>query len=444
MDRHPNNKAEVVEVIFDEAQIAFYAELENLGKSTNSCASMPIDVNEQGKAINPNITLLKRSIENRYSNEAGANEADREVIEDCAISLYLQNSGQAEELRSDNPMHVSHVLAMHKNYPLPNLKDLKFLVELNNLESAIVAPALTADSRKTIEYFISGLALPKIQKGSLYSPYFLNGVQITVNNYYLALATYIQENMDDLVLDNPFPIIFDETEFNKAHLLPSYLPANLTPNDFDSGQCDAFNNTTFLKGDIAWVVAAYGDWAFVRGKNAAGWVNLSDDTTTSNIRLPITSTEPKETSPDDLINDIWKKSTFYIHGANDCSAFIKRTFLKLGYRVSSYSGDMCNDLESAGLPAQLLTAENQLTTFSEKGLYVIQLLRQIDDQRISQHVYLGMIDRKGNFIAVSQVFNTFSETNVPIYPIGTHLSTKLELANHIKKGRHLKFIKIAG
>ena len=283
--------------------------------------------------------------------------------------------------------------------------------------------------------------MAKAAAKELFTPFLDNNGQIEASQFIRDRIAYLRKHITRMT---PLPVIFDRAAATRGRLIPVALPVNPTKNDFDSGKCDMINNTAFMMGQIGLAVASFKNWLFIVGHNAAGWINYPN----AKMSLYTKDETPsiKETpTPEDLFNRIWNDRTYYRHAVNDCSASVRREFLRLGHSVSPYSGDLCDDLVKAGLPAAELSTKKSLEIFKEPGLYVLQLLSPAKEIGVfnSRHLYWVVNTKEGKLIAISQAFNPFDKNGKEIFPVGACLQTREDLAYQISLKRKFRAIKIA-
>lgn len=413
----------------------------------NSCPSMymrfTIDPKNGCFLFQTDTPELERSTDRAYG-ETDKLAARRAQI--TASELYLQSVGASNELSNPGPDAVRDFKPEIDN-------TYEFLPELFNLDAVNTPPTLDEKDlnpngiKEKILRDLSSVK-EKIAGGAqLYTPYLLEGTQITATRYYQELIHIVQTDIDSLILQRPIPYLFSISEFNRGRLLPSCIPVSTEKGDVETGYCDRLNNTNFTLGETAWIVAQYKDFAYVLGKNARGWVYLGGEKAENryispeyyDTDFPISIFTPKE-----LINHVWKPK-IYAHAVSDCSSLAKRALLRMGLRVSPYSGDLFDDLAAAGLKPQFYSTFEELDKLTAQGVYFVQLMAPTKTEGVynSAHLYIATIDNTGELKAISLVFNTRDGNGNMVYPIGSHVSNRAEFEGQLNRGRRLKFVKIA-
>lgn len=426
----------------------FFEMMEIQAGRNRACPSMYMKFTTNSKnggfLFQTDTTELERSTDRAYG---GTDKVAARRAQITASELYLQSVGASNELSNPGPDTVRDFKpAIDETYV--------FLPELFNLGAVNTPPALCEEdlnSEAIKAKILTDLASVKgkIANGEqLYTPYLLEGTQLTATGYYQELAHMVETNIDLLILKSPIPYLFSTSEFNRGRLLPSCIPVSTEKGDVETGYCDRLNNTNFILGETAWIVAQYKDFAYTLGKNARGWVYLGGENTENryispeyyDAEFPISIFTPKE-----LINYVWKPK-IYAHAVSDCSSLAKRALIRMGLRVSPYSGDLFDDLEAAGLKPQFYSTPEELDELSTQGVYFIQLMAPTKTEGVysSAHLYIAAIDNTRELKAISLVFNTRDGNGNMVYPIGSHVSNRAEFEGQLNRGRRLKFVKIAG
>lgn len=318
----------------------------------------------------------------------------------------------------------------------------------------------------------------------IYSPFFIDTLDIEsqlmitgrIRRLYARLETDLEHlKRGDRVLelkveDQPVAGMVINP-ITRGKCIPTSFAGNKNPKDIETGNSDAFFNTSFRRGDRVVVLANYRGYSFVGTRGSYGWVRTGDvaligrednevfyvgegplfleqsqavllpgdsvfvDLETSKYFLPDPEvlTEGFST-PQQFLNFLYNAQLPYIFGVFDCSELIRRAFKILGYDIPKYSADINAELSKLGTQTIVSTPEE--LALVQDGLYIAFRLG---------HMYVVTV-RSGKFEAFSQTFNIKGDSGEVEYPVGPHVCHKQALVEELERlqgKRVLTFSKIA-
>lgn len=427
-DCHTDNGIPREECQIDENLIL---ELEAVSAMLNSCISLPLTCKGQ-----PDI---KRFTDWIAPGMADVSETQKLAAAAYQSYVYHAQNGVGESEEPDIPHPIDAFV---------NVADFRFTSAVTNLTT----PEDFNKSRYSVDVMgLSGDLLNFLEHltgepgTSLYTPYIdEDGKQVVITEYVREVAEKIRRGHFNLVMDLVASV--KPGQLCKGHLIPTHLPACVTPATCDISQTDVLSFTSFSPNEQVKVLGLYNNatWALVSSHKSAGWVStdkLEFILNKSKSKTP----EPTILTPSQMVEYLRTRPRVYMSSINDCSRQIKDTFAMMGFVLPPYSGDMCHALEIAGIPPTLVDSEEALTNLlGQNGLYITQLLQpQQPGEPTSRHIYLTGVNGR-QITSYSQAYSIHGDTGMVESPYGPHLCNLEGMRFQITGNKRLlKMYKIA-